>query len=208
MNPILARRYDTAEPVRIEIAAGRIAAVTSCDAPAAETDRWPWVAPGLIDIQFNGYGGQEFSAPDITPEKVAEITAVLDRFGVTRYCPTLTTHSAEVLDRALRGGYGLRGVAGGRAAGCRHPSRRAVHFGGRRPARAHPRQHCHAPDWDEFQRFQEAADGGIRILTMSPEYDGAAGFIAPRGAERRGCGDRTHGRQRRAAPCGRRRRRG
>ena len=57
------RRYDTAEPVRIEIAAGRIAAVTGCNAPAAETQRWPWVAPGLIDIQFNGYGGQEFSAP-------------------------------------------------------------------------------------------------------------------------------------------------
>jgi N-acetylglucosamine-6-phosphate deacetylase len=179
MTPILARRYDTAQPVRIEIAAGRIVAVTACDTPAAETDRWPWIAPGLIDLQFNGYGGQEFSAPNITPEKVADITAVLDRFGVTRYCPTLTTQPADVLERALRAV----------AAACEASpavARRVVgiHLEGPYisaedgPRGAHPREHCRAPDWDEFQRFQEAADGGIRLLTMSPEYDGAADFIA------------------------------
>jgi N-acetylglucosamine-6-phosphate deacetylase len=179
MNPILARRYDTAEPVRIEVAAGRIAAVTAADAPAAATDCWPWVAPGFFDIQFNGYGGQEFSAPDITPEKVAQITAVLDRFGVTRYCPTLTTNSAAVLDRALRA------VAAACEASPAVARRVAgIHLEGPYistedgPRGAHPRQHCRGPDWGEFQRFQEAADGRLRILTMSPEYDGAAGFIA------------------------------
>jgi N-acetylglucosamine-6-phosphate deacetylase len=33
------------------------------------------------------------------------------------------------------------------------------------------------PDWDEFQRWQEAAGGRVRILTMSPEYEGSAEFI-------------------------------
>jgi N-acetylglucosamine-6-phosphate deacetylase len=176
---LFGRRYDTAQPVRLKIAAGRIAAVCDSHAPAAETERWPWIAPGLIDLQFNGYGGQELSAPDITPEKVAQITAVLAPFGVTRYCPTLTTQPADVLERALRAV----------AAACEESSAVAhrvagIHLEGPYisaedgPRGAHPRAHCRAPDWDEFRRLQDAADGGIRILTLSPEYDDAAAFIA------------------------------
>ena len=46
------------------------------------------------------------------------------------------------------------------------------------PRGAHPLAHCRPPDADEFDRFQEAADGRIRILTLSPEYPAAAAFIA------------------------------
>jgi N-acetylglucosamine-6-phosphate deacetylase len=42
---------------------------------------------------------------------------------------------------------------------------------------AHPQRHCRPPDWEEFQLFQEAAGGRIRILTLSPEYDNAVPFI-------------------------------
>jgi N-acetylglucosamine-6-phosphate deacetylase len=43
---------------------------------------------------------------------------------------------------------------------------------------AHPKEHCRRPDWDMFQRLQEAAGGRIRILTMSVEFDEAPDFIA------------------------------
>jgi N-acetylglucosamine-6-phosphate deacetylase len=43
---------------------------------------------------------------------------------------------------------------------------------------AHPVEHCRRPDWDEFQRLQEAAGGLIAILTMSPEFDDAPEFIS------------------------------
>jgi N-acetylglucosamine-6-phosphate deacetylase len=33
------------------------------------------------------------------------------------------------------------------------------------------------PDWDEFRRFQEAAGGHIRLVTLAPEHDGALPFI-------------------------------
>jgi N-acetylglucosamine-6-phosphate deacetylase len=45
------------------------------------------------------------------------------------------------------------------------------------PRGAHSRQHVRAPDWDEFQRLQEAAGGRIRLLTLAPETDGALPFI-------------------------------
>jgi N-acetylglucosamine-6-phosphate deacetylase len=45
------------------------------------------------------------------------------------------------------------------------------------PRGAHPSAYCRPPDWDEFERFQEAAGGRIGVLTMSPEYDGSARFI-------------------------------
>src|SRR5258708_6391989 len=45
------------------------------------------------------------------------------------------------------------------------------------PRGAHPRQHVRPPDWDEFQRFQDAAGGMIRLVTLAPEYDDALSFI-------------------------------
>src|SRR5688500_2342550 len=103
----VARRYDTGAPARVEIAADRIVRLHPLD-PAAErpvagasSARLPWVAPGFVDVQVNGWNGQEFSSPELTPEKVAKITREHDPFGVTGYCPTLTTHSYECLAHAL-----------------------------------------------------------------------------------------------------------
>jgi N-acetylglucosamine-6-phosphate deacetylase len=45
------------------------------------------------------------------------------------------------------------------------------------PRGAHPREHVRAPDWEEFETFQQAAGGRIRILTLSPEWPGAPAFI-------------------------------
>ena len=45
------------------------------------------------------------------------------------------------------------------------------------PRGAHPREHVRAPDWDEFQRLQDAAGGHIRLVTLAPEHDGALEFI-------------------------------
>ncbi len=43
---------------------------------------------------------------------------------------------------------------------------------------AHPQSQCRRPDWDEFQRLQEAAGGRIRLVTLAPELPGACDFIA------------------------------
>jgi N-acetylglucosamine-6-phosphate deacetylase len=42
---------------------------------------------------------------------------------------------------------------------------------------AHPKEFVVAPDWNLVARWQKAAGGRIRMLTMSPEWPGAADFI-------------------------------
>jgi N-acetylglucosamine-6-phosphate deacetylase len=172
---ILGRRYDTGEAAAVEIAGGMVQCVES----AEESDSLPWIAPGFVDLQVNGYGGQELTDAGLTVEQVEKVALGMDTFGVTQFCPTLTTQSFDVLTHSLhtihRAAEQSAAVAG-RAAG--------IHLEGPYiscedgPRGAHPRPHCRPPDWEEFQHLQEAADGRIRILTMSPEYDGAVEFIS------------------------------
>ncbi len=174
-----AKRYDTSEPVLIEIADGRIESVGVLDKiTPAEAAGLPWVSPGLIDAQMNGYGGQEFSSEALTVEKVARIGADMDAFCVTRTYPTVTTNSHAAMVHSLRT----------IAAACRESATVARQFPGVHvegpfisphdgPRGAHPLQYIREPDWDEFQRLQDAAAGMIRIFTLSPEYDSAPDFI-------------------------------
>jgi N-acetylglucosamine-6-phosphate deacetylase len=165
--------------VRIAVEGHTIREVTALDPPGrTPLEQWPWIAPGFVDIQVNGYLGQEFSAPDLTAEKAAEIIRHMDAFGMARLCPTLTTESFETLARCLRAVVEAcesdpdvdRRVAG-------------IHLEGPYlstddgPRGAHPLKHCRRPDWDEFQRLQEAAGGRICIHTLSPEFDEAPQFI-------------------------------
>lgn len=177
MPTLHARRYDNHEPVRIEIDGDRIAAVTPAT-PDGDASAWPLVAPGLFDLQINGYGGVWFSDEELTPDKVVAAVEPYFRFGVTRLFPTLITNSFE-------------GLAGGLAAirvACEQPSwlEKVVagcHVEGPYlsgedgPRGAHPKQHIRDPNWDEFQRLQDAAGGRIKLFTIAPEKAGAAEFI-------------------------------
>src|SRR5436309_1703471 len=91
------RRYDTAECIEVALAAGRIASLK----PIADDPALPWLSPGFIDLQVNGYAGIGFNDPQLTPEKVADVSLLMDQFGVTRYLPTLTTDSLDLLASCL-----------------------------------------------------------------------------------------------------------
>ncbi|MDQ2945756.1 MAG: amidohydrolase family protein, partial [Acidobacteriota bacterium] len=45
------------------------------------------------------------------------------------------------------------------------------------PRGAHPQQWVRPPDLAEFRRFQDAAEDGIRLITVSPEWPEAPAFI-------------------------------
>ena len=174
---LTARHYRTGKPVVLELADGRI--VSLADAPQGDADeRLPYIAGGLIDLQVNGYAGQEFSSPNLDVPKVAAVVAAMNPFGVTRFCPTVTTQSFDVIHHALKT----------IATACAESPELAhqicgIHLEGPcisredGPRGAHPLEHCRAPDFEEFERLQEAAGGRIRILTLSPEYDTAPPFI-------------------------------
>jgi N-acetylglucosamine-6-phosphate deacetylase len=175
---LLGRRFDTGETSLFEIQSGRIARIAPVEADAASVAGWPWIAPGLWDLQVNGYAGQAFSSQDLAPRHVADIGRKMLGFGVTRFLPTLTTERQEVLihglrtiDEACRADPRLdRQIAGVHLEG---PYISSVDG----PRGAHPPSCCREPDWDEFQRLQEAAGGRIRLLTMAVEFDSAAELI-------------------------------
>src|SRR4030095_13164297 len=42
---------------------------------------------------------------------------------------------------------------------------------------AHDEQYIRAPDWKLFKKFQEAAGGKIKLITLAPEWEGSLSFI-------------------------------
>ncbi|MCA9203995.1 MAG: amidohydrolase family protein [Planctomycetales bacterium] len=127
---------------------------------------------------MNGYGGQELNDPALTPDGVERLVLGLDPFGVTQSCPTATTHGFETLKHSLATvALAIDSIP---SVAQRVPG---IHLEGPYispqdgPRGAHPLEHVRPPDWPEFQRLQEAARGKIRILTMSPEYEGSPEFI-------------------------------
>jgi N-acetylglucosamine-6-phosphate deacetylase len=174
---IHARHYATGRPIELAIASGRIVAVTDPTSrpPDLSAD---WVAPSFFDIQVNGAHGVSFNSDRLTAEEVHRVADTCRAHGVGGFCPTLITASAEALT------HGFATLA--RVCNCDPALARiipAFHLEGPYiaaedgPRGAHPKPHVRPPDWDEFCRWQDAAGGRIRIVTLAPELPGAFAFI-------------------------------
>ena len=178
MTPVVLAGRDPwrGTPVEVAVVGEEIARIRDLPAGAVPEDQW--LLPGLVDIQVNGFAGTDLNAEDVTVEGVARVVRSLQRVGVTRFCPTICTHSHEWMIR------GLRVVADAfRAHRFVERAVAGIHVEGPYispedgPRGAHPREHVRPPDWDEFRQFQQAAGDRIKILTLSPEGPGAAEFI-------------------------------
>src|SRR5690606_17487889 len=173
---VVGRDPNTGRPIEIRHEGGRIVEVGPVDFTVP--DDLPWVAPGLVDVQVNGYGGHDANGPDVTPEAVVAMIKALLPVGTTTCFPTVITESPEAMLRSLRA------VAAARRA---DPVAEHViagihvegpHISDQDGARgAHPRDQVRPPDLAEFERWQEAAEGLIRIVTVSPHYPEAVGYI-------------------------------
>lgn len=137
-----------------------------------------WVSPGICDVQVNGVGGISYKAEDLTVDQVIETTDWMYQRGTARWCPTVTTSSAEDAIHGLK----LLAMACGQSENA-SDSFAGIHVEGPYissedgPRGAHPLQHTRDPDWDEFQRYQDAAGGHICIFTLAPEREGSLEFI-------------------------------
>jgi N-acetylglucosamine-6-phosphate deacetylase len=178
LNTFKARRYESGGWVLLSIDGTRLARVEPVDGPEEVGPDDDWVAPAFWDVQFNGRWGVSFSDPDVRPGDVAEIVRAQAFLGSARVCPTLITApfgatragvvaiaaaceaDPDVAERVvgihLEGPY-ISGVDGYRG--------------------AHPLSAVRDPDWDEFQRLQEASGGRVVLTTLAPEREGAIDFI-------------------------------
>lgn len=145
-----------------------------CDV-AATTDgedlRGLTVLPGLADIHTHGCGGYDFNTFK-NDEQLDEICRAYAANGATTVLATLMTASEDELCAQLRM----------IAKADRHRALlKGVHLEG--PFLSHeykgamPEQYLLPPSYETFMRFQQAADGLVRYITVSPELDGACEFV-------------------------------
>ncbi len=168
-----ARHYATGQAVALTIEGGRIRSIACSDQKPAR-----WVAPAFFDPQINGCLGISFNEPSLTSDQVRIVADVCVTHGIGGFCPTLITASFE----AIRHGFATltKALTADTELARRIP---CFHLEGPYlssedgPRGAHPREHARDPHWDEFQRWQDAAGGRIRMVTLAPERAGALPFI-------------------------------
>ena len=168
------RSVEDGTNVRISIEDGRITRLDHLEAaPTAD-----WIAPGWLDIQVNGFEGHDPNGAGVGAQATTEMVRALWRRGVTGVCPTICTESEEHIIEAVRA---IDEAC--RADPLVAASVVGIHVEGPHIARedgprgAHPLRHVRPPDLDEYRRWQAAAGGRIRIITLSPEYPEAVGYI-------------------------------
>lgn len=138
----------------------------------------PFVGTGLIDLQINGINGIDFNTPSLTPEDVINATHYLLSQGITTFFPTVVTNSDEntlkIVHAILQactsdplineciGGIHLEGPFISPIDGAKG---------------AHDIKYIKAPDWKLFNKFQKAAGGKIKLITLAPEWKGSYSFI-------------------------------
>jgi N-acetylglucosamine-6-phosphate deacetylase len=136
-----------------------------------------WLAPGFFDVQVNGFAGVDFNFAGVTTDDYRRAVQRMWATGATRVLPTVITGSRDRIVACMK--------AACRAASDAEigPAMAGIHLEGPYispddgPRGAHPREHVRPPDRDEFLRFQDAAGGAIRLVTVAPEIEGAIAFI-------------------------------
>jgi N-acetylglucosamine-6-phosphate deacetylase len=136
-----------------------------------------WLSPGFIDLQVNGFAGVDYNNPKTPHAEIERSIRVLFATGVTRFYPTVITGPPADMEAALRNLARAREtVPGGEAIDGFHVE--GPHISAEDgPRGAHPRQWVRPPDYEEFRRWQEAACGRLRIVTLAPEWPEAPRYI-------------------------------
>jgi N-acetylglucosamine-6-phosphate deacetylase len=143
----------------------------------APPDQGPCLAPGFIDIQVNGFAGADYCTPGTPLEAIEHSLNVLFSTGVTRLFPTVITGGREDMLGALKNlARARRELKHGRALEGFHVE--GPHISPNDgPRGAHPKGQVRPPDVEEFDRWQEAAEGHVKLVTLSPEWPEAPRYI-------------------------------
>ena len=188
---LTARRLITADGVvenpRIAIHVdGTIAGIESGEPNADDTT----LTPAFFDIHVHGAAGHD--AMEGTAEALSCMGKFLATKGVAHFLATTVTAPVE---RTLRA---LQGIADAIDAAKKDGTVLAaqpvgIHLEGPFLSHAkrgvHPAAELQPPSVELFQRFQQAACGHIRLMTVAPETPGALELIASPTTSSNGCGN-------------------
>ncbi|MDQ6679023.1 MAG: amidohydrolase family protein [Acidobacteriota bacterium] len=135
-------------------------------------DRNRFVAPAFLDIQVNGFAGVDYNSGATPRDEIVRSADAIRRTGVARFFPTVITAPPEDMVAALRN-----------LAQAPDRSIEGFHIEGPHlspedgPRGAHPLASIRPPDLAEYRRWQDAAAGRIRLITVSPHWPHAALYI-------------------------------
>ena len=168
-----AYHYKTKKSIRVEVDKGNIVEINECSFTGSN-----FIAPGLVDLQINGYKGFDFNKKGLSESDVVAITELIWEQGITTYFPTIVTNSdeniqatLETISKTCETSNAISDTIGG------------IHLEGPflsaedGPRGAHPLEYIKAPDWELFCKWQEAAGGRIKMITLTPEWPGSIKFI-------------------------------
>jgi N-acetylglucosamine-6-phosphate deacetylase len=170
------RLYSNGEPVQLAWAKGRI---TSIEPAVGSVDPDLWLAPGLIDLQINGFAGIDFQQDGLTEEQLLQGVSGLQAAGCTRFLLTLITDAwPRILDRLrhlkrLRAqSQRLRQAIGGWHVEGPFLSGEPGFCGAHDPALMED------PSSRHIEELFEVTTGDPVLLTLAPERPGALDAIA------------------------------
>lgn len=129
-----------------------------------------FVVPGFVDVHIHGLLGFDAMGPGL-----ADVIKLLPAYGVTSFMATTLTRPRDEILISLRE---MADVLSDppRGARCLGIHIEGPHLSPLRPGMA-KREWLHPLTWDEYQAFQDAAGGHIRMITFAPEEGDAMGLI-------------------------------
>jgi N-acetylglucosamine-6-phosphate deacetylase len=131
------------------------------------------LVPGFVDLQVNGYFGEELMAA--RADGWAEVVQRLPATGTTAFLPTFITAPLDQLTAAFRSAASFlpKVPFGARVLG--------IHLEG--PFISPARRGAHNPAWivdptaEAIDRLLDAAGGHLRLVTLAPERPGALAAV-------------------------------
>ena len=174
MDIIRGRNAITGQPVEVIIEDQNIFKTNICE----DKIDLPYISPGFLDMQVNGYYGIDYSLDNLDEDQILSLVECLGKSGTTRHVPTFVSMPNEKLIRNIQ-----TIVKARKHSPLLKTSIVGLHIEGpfisreEGPRGAHDIQFVRNPDFDLFRKWQEAAEGTIKYITLAPELDGAIEFI-------------------------------
>lgn len=153
---------------QLEIQEGKILRVLPYGSRQADEDCGnDRIVPGFIDIHT--HGAYNFDTNDGEPEGLREWMRRIPEEGVTSILPTTVTQMPDVLEKAVAN------VAAVANEGYEGAQMLGIHFEGpyldMEYKGAQPPEAIARATVEQFKRYQEAAEGMIKYITLAPEHD-------------------------------------
>lgn len=165
------------EPVELRFDRVITAVDTLIDTAMETAGAGPLVSPGFIDLQVNGFAGVDYNSPSAPHHEISRSIRLMFATGVTRFYPTIITGGPDDIVGALRN------LASAKESIAEGPAMEGYHVEGPfispedGPRGAHPQRWARRPDLEEYRRWQDAARGEVKLITISPEWPEAPAFI-------------------------------